>query len=86
MVTFVCDVCGDTVKKNRVDKHCQTKCRSAWVFTCMECGKTFEGFEYDKHTDCITEVEKYQGAFIKKQQEKKRKKKQEVSDRELCLG
>ena len=45
MVSFVWDVCGDSVKKNRVDKHCETKCRNAWVFTWLECGKVFEGYE-----------------------------------------
>ena len=77
MVTFVCDVCGDTIKKNKVDKHCATKCRDAWNFTCLECGKVFAGYEYDQHTSWITEVEKYQGHFIEKQKEKKRKQKEE---------
>ena len=65
MVYFTCNICGESLKKKQVDRHCVTKCRNAWFFTCMDCGKTFEGFEYEKHTTCMTETEKYQGFYLK---------------------
>ena len=64
MVYFTCDVCGLSVKKNQIAKHCQGSCRSAWYFTCMDCNKVFEGFEYDKHTSCVSETERYAGKFL----------------------
>ena len=64
MVVFTCETCYATLKKNQVDKHCEGKCRSAWHFTCVECGKTFAGFDYKEHNECMTEVQKYQGMFI----------------------
>lgn len=36
-------------------------CPNAWVFTCIDCGKEFEGFEFQNHNECKTEAEKYQG-------------------------
>ena len=76
MVVFSCETCYATLKKNQVDKHCETKCRSAWHFTCVECGKTFGGFEYKEHNECMTEVQKYQGIYIQKQRELKASLKQ----------
>ncbi len=55
MVVFICEVCNATLKKNQVDKHCG-QCRNAWNFTCVECMQTFEGYDYQKHTECMTEV------------------------------
>ena len=42
----------------------------------MECGKTFGGFEYKEHNECMTEVQKYQGKFIERQREMKQQEKQ----------
>ena len=67
MAVFICECCGSTLKKQQIDRHCDTKCRSAWAFTCVECGKTLEGFEYKEHNVCMTEVEKYQGKFLERQ-------------------
>lgn len=61
MVVFACETCFATLKMQQVDKHCAGKCRDAWGFTCVECGKTFEGYDYKEHKQCMTEVEKYQG-------------------------
>lgn len=36
------------------------RCRSASV-SCIDCSKDFWGNEYDKHTSCISEAEKYSG-------------------------
>ena len=71
MAVFICESCGSTLKKQQVDKHCQTKCRGAWHFTCVECGKTMAGFEYKEHNECMTEVEKFQGKFLARLREEK---------------
>eukprot|EP00389_Voromonas_pontica_P002880 GDKH01004276.1.p1 GENE.GDKH01004276.1~~GDKH01004276.1.p1 ORF type:complete len:88 (+),score=10.22 GDKH01004276.1:156-419(+) len=65
MVSFTCESCHEVLKKNKIDKHCQTKCRSAWYFTCIDCSKTFEGFAYAEHNSCMTEEERYWGQFAK---------------------
>ena len=59
MVVFTCETCFAVLKKQQIDKHCVGKCRDAWGFTCVECGKTFEGYEYKEHNECMTEVQKY---------------------------
>ena len=61
MVSFICDACGNTVKKNQVEKHYQTACRNCSVLSCIDCGVDFPGDAYASHTSCITEAEKYQG-------------------------
>ena len=61
MVSFICDACGNTVKKNQVEKHYQTVCRNCSVLSCIDCGVDFPGDAYASHTSCITEAEKYQG-------------------------
>ena len=61
MVSFTCNECNETVKKNQVAKHYQTVCRNCSVLSCIDCGKDFHGEEYNGHTSCITEAEKYQG-------------------------
>ena len=71
MAVFICECCGATLKKNQIDRHCETKCRNAWAFTCVECGLTFEGFDYKNHNMCMTEVEKYQGKFLERQRQAK---------------
>ena len=83
MVVFICETCFATLKKNQIDKHCETKCRNGWHFTCLECSKTFGGFEYKEHNECMTEVQRYQGKFIEKQRElKKVLKEKEKEDKE----
>ncbi|CAG9325396.1 unnamed protein product [Blepharisma stoltei] len=72
MVTFICGACQATLKKNQVNKHCETVCPNAWTFTCIDCAKDFKGFEFDTHTSCITESEKYFGKFHKPKEEKKK--------------
>ena len=65
MVSFICDACGQTVKKNRVEKHYQSECPSCSVLSCIDCGKDFHGDAYAAHTSCISEAEKYQGKLYK---------------------
>jgi len=61
MVSFICNACGNTVKKNQVEKHYQQQCRNCSVLSCIDCGVDFPGDSYAAHTSCITEAEKYQG-------------------------
>ena len=56
MVTFTCENCFATLKKQQVDKHCTGKCKDSWFFTCIECGKTFGGYDYKEHNECMTEI------------------------------
>lgn len=72
MVFFVCTSCQETVKKQKVDAHCQ-KCRSCWVLVCVDCNKEFEGDAFRAHTSCISEAEKYQGALFRGDGKKKGK-------------
>jgi len=61
MVFFTCDACGESLKKNQVEKHYNFKCRRCSVLTCVDCQKDFPGDAYKEHTKCITEDEKYGG-------------------------
>lgn len=65
MVSFICNACGQTVRKNQVEKHYQTQCSSCCVLSCIDCGKDFAGNEYTSHNSCISEAEKYQGHLYK---------------------
>ncbi|SCU77440.1 LAMI_0A01156g1_1 [Lachancea mirantina] len=64
MVTFNCEVCNDTVPKKNTEKH-YYRCPNAY-YTCIDCNTTFDdGVGYKKHTQCISEDEKYQKALYK---------------------
>ena len=56
MVTFICESCHSTLTKKQIEKHCNGRCRDAWHFTCIECSKTFAGYDYKEHNECMTEV------------------------------
>ncbi|KAH0478794.1 MAG: hypothetical protein KVP17_005207 [Porospora cf. gigantea B] len=71
MVTFICDLCQASLKKQQVEKHYLTKCRDAWTFTCLDCRKTFAGEDYKNHSECKTEKEQYWGQYAGKDQGKK---------------
>uniref|UniRef100_H2Z0F6 Cell growth-regulating nucleolar protein n=1 Tax=Ciona savignyi TaxID=51511 RepID=H2Z0F6_CIOSA len=58
MVFFTCNGCGESLKKNKVDRHANS-CRGCEYLTCIDCSKDFWGDEYAKHTTCITEDQKY---------------------------
>lgn len=64
MVYFYCDACGESLKKNQVEKH-RYKCRGCCVVSCVDCGHNFRGSEYESHTKCISEEEKYSGKNYK---------------------
>ena len=42
MVTFLCDGCNETIKKNKVDAHA-AKCRSCYAVSCVDCSVSFPG-------------------------------------------
>uniref|UniRef100_A0A3P9Q479 Ly1 antibody reactive homolog (mouse) n=1 Tax=Poecilia reticulata TaxID=8081 RepID=A0A3P9Q479_POERE len=60
MVFFTCNACGESLKKAQVDKHVM-KCRGCQVLSCIDCGKDFWGEDYQNHTKCISEDQKYGG-------------------------
>jgi cell growth-regulating nucleolar protein len=65
MVSFYCEQCCDTLKKPKLLQHL-SRCKSA-QFTCIDCSTTFQGNEFQNHTSCISEAEKYQKhLYIKK--------------------
>jgi len=67
MVVFTCDGCGESVKKNQVDKH-RGSCRRVHTFTCMDCLKTFAGDSFRAHIKCVSEEQKYAAkGYVKKE-------------------
>ncbi|XP_066927223.1 cell growth-regulating nucleolar protein-like isoform X3 [Clytia hemisphaerica] len=85
MVSFICDACGNTVKKNQVEKHYQTACRNCSVLSCIDCGVDFPGDAYVSHTSCISEAEKYQGHLYQpKDKENKGESKQKQWIQNFC--
>lgn len=69
MVSFSCEVCNDTLAKKKLMGH-YNKCPNAY-FTCIDCNTTFDGLEFQKHTQCISEDQKYQGKLYKPKEQKK---------------
>ena len=62
MVSFVCDVCQETLKKPKLDQHFR-RCPNA-QFSCIDCSKTFYD-DYHLHTSCVTEQQKYEKGCTK---------------------
>ena len=69
MVFFICEACGETLKKNKVDAH-SWGCRNCWAFACMDCGMRFEGEAYKQHMSCVSEAQKYQGKLYQSKENK----------------
>mmetsp|Transcript_15459 Transcript_15459/g.27686 ORF Transcript_15459/g.27686 Transcript_15459/m.27686 type:complete len:250 (-) Transcript_15459:60-809(-) len=59
MVYFECQKCNETVKKPKLAKHLLS-CQSSYV-SCIDCLKVFAWDEWEKHTSCVSEAQKYQG-------------------------
>ncbi|GMH38320.1 hypothetical protein BSKO_06204 [Bryopsis sp. KO-2023] len=57
MVWFVCDSCGDSIKKPKINGHLR-QC-AAQYFTCIDCSVTFDRRSVHSHTSCVSEKEKY---------------------------
>lgn len=78
MVVFTCNHCGDTLQKPKVAKHYQFRCRNAPFLTCADCLKDFRGEEYNVHTKCLTEAERYGGKdYVSKPNANKGERKQQ---------
>ena len=60
MVSFVCDGCGDVVKKPKLQQH-YNRCFSP--VTCLDCSTQF-GSPKEAHSSCMTEDEKYQKSYV----------------------
>lgn len=80
MVVFTCNNCGESLKKQVVEKHYSFMCKSKHVsVSCMDCFKDFDETTYDKHVQCITELERYSGKdYVAKPNQNKGQKKQEA--------
>ncbi|KAK9367195.1 hypothetical protein V1509DRAFT_627257 [Lipomyces kononenkoae] len=70
MVSFSCEVCNDTIVKKKLMQH-KGSCSGAY-FTCLDCQTTFQGLDFQKHTSCISEAEKYQKSLYKAPAKKQR--------------
>ena len=69
MVFFICDSCGESVKRGMVPKH-MAKCRSCHTLSCVDCLATFVGNEYLQHISCMSEAQRYQGALYRPKENK----------------
>lgn len=77
MVCFECGKCNETVKKPKLAKHLLS-CRSQYV-SCIDCSMRFNWDDWEGHTSCISEAQKYQGnLFQEKQSQNKGKVKQDA--------
>eukprot|EP00930_Biecheleria_cincta_P006213 TRINITY_DN107196_c0_g1_i1.p1 TRINITY_DN107196_c0_g1~~TRINITY_DN107196_c0_g1_i1.p1 ORF type:complete len:242 (+),score=68.91 TRINITY_DN107196_c0_g1_i1:40-765(+) len=77
MVYFECQKCNETVKKPKLAKHLQS-CGSHFV-SCIDCSKVFGWDEWESHTSCMSEAQKYQGNLYQaKEKENKGQVKQDT--------
>merc|ERR1719470_761795 len=67
MVFFCCNGCGETLKKQKVEQH-PASCRS--TVSCIDCNMNFVGYEYKKHTQCVSEAQRYQGNLYQAKENK----------------
>ncbi|XP_053665431.1 cell growth-regulating nucleolar protein [Anopheles marshallii] len=58
MVFFICNHCGESLKKQVVSNH-GIRCNREINVSCMDCQKDFKGQAYDAHNVCISEAQKY---------------------------
>ena len=63
MPWFMCESCGETLKKPKVNAHAQ-RC-AAEAFSCIDCSATFDRWSVRGHVSCVTEHEKYALAATK---------------------
>ncbi|KAE8740837.1 hypothetical protein FOCC_FOCC013629 [Frankliniella occidentalis] len=76
MVFFTCNICGESLKKKDVEKHCNTRCRGGPFLTCVDCLKDFRE-DFVKHTVCVTEDDRYSANGLKGIQSKQKSKQQQ---------
>lgn len=78
MVVFACNHCGESLKKNAVEKH-KFRCSKVIFVSCMDCHKDFDEISFNGHTQCVTEAERYSGKDYKpKPNQNKGQRKQEA--------
>uniref|UniRef100_A0A0N4ZX17 Zf-LYAR domain-containing protein n=1 Tax=Parastrongyloides trichosuri TaxID=131310 RepID=A0A0N4ZX17_PARTI len=66
MVFFACDNCGESLKKNAVEKHFY-RCKNA-TYSCMDCQVSFDKISYATHLKCVSEQQRYGGSnFVSKE-------------------
>ncbi|XP_002131567.2 cell growth-regulating nucleolar protein-like [Ciona intestinalis] len=85
MVFFTCNGCGESLKKNKVDRHAYS-CRNCEYLTCIDCSKDFWGDDYINHTSCITEDEKYSASGFVAKPNKGEVKQQEWIKKITCAA
>uniref|UniRef100_A0A183C727 C2H2-type domain-containing protein n=1 Tax=Globodera pallida TaxID=36090 RepID=A0A183C727_GLOPA len=56
MVFFICDECGETMKKKQVLQH-NHRCHTT-RYSCMDCQTVFDRDSYQMHVKCIPEDQK----------------------------
>merc|ERR1719210_2284287 len=77
MVCFECGKCNETVKKPKLAKHLLS-CGSQYV-SCIDCNTRFSWDNWEHHTSCISEAQKYQGGLYQaKESSNKGKVKQDA--------
>lgn len=64
MVSFTCHRCQDVIKKPKVLTHASS-CRTD-TYSCVDCMQVFTLDTIKSHTQCISEEDKYQGAWKQK--------------------
>lgn len=57
MPWFVCQTCGDTIKKPKLQAHGYS-CHSSG-YDCVDCGRHFDAVSVKSHNSCVTEHDKY---------------------------
>lgn len=78
MVVFTCNHCGESLKKQVVDKHA-FRCRQQISVCCMDCLKDFDRENYSGHLQCMTELQRYSGKdYVEKASFNKGQRKQEA--------
>ncbi|KAK9899715.1 hypothetical protein P389DRAFT_164781 [Cystobasidium minutum MCA 4210] len=79
MVSFSCNACQDTLKKPKLVQHFQ-RCHAP--FTCLDCNKEMWDGEFQKHTTCISEAEKYEKSVYKGDKKKNKQQQQQQQKNE----
>jgi len=70
MVYFECQKCNESFKKPKVEQHL-LRCGSGYV-TCIDCNKVFAWNEFQAHTSCVSEAQKYQGKLYEGKEDSKK--------------
>jgi len=73
MVCFICDGCGETVKRSKIDEHAQ-RCNSCYSVSCVDCHISFYGDDYRSHTTCVSEAERYEKSMYRGNDNRNKKK------------